>query len=164
MGEEIAGVGVCPVGYRLTLPLWCPEGGTEPQRHLFALPRGRGPSQTPKFLSPGPPSPWLPALLIGNLFMSFWRRTVGSAPGDARGVAPCMKKTLASPFPPGRGAGGIGAGNKAKGRVCRRQGRHAPAGRVVCPFPSAARVLLLSGTTAAKTRNRAHVPIPGNRK
>ena len=24
-------------------------------RHLFALPRGRGPSQTPKFLSPGPP-------------------------------------------------------------------------------------------------------------
>ena len=36
--------------------------GAEPARHLFDLPRGRGPSQTPKFLSPGPPSPWLPAL------------------------------------------------------------------------------------------------------
>ena len=34
-----------------------------PPRHLLSLPRGRGPSQTPKFLSPGPPSPWLPALL-----------------------------------------------------------------------------------------------------
>ena len=42
-----------------------PRGGLRlacPRRHLFALPRGRGPSQTPKFLSPGPPSPWLPAL------------------------------------------------------------------------------------------------------
>ncbi len=38
------------------------EGGLLPLRHLFALPRGRGPSQTPKFLSPGPPSPWLAAL------------------------------------------------------------------------------------------------------
>ena len=42
--------------------------GAEPQRHLFALPRGRGPSQTPPSLatdssiSPGPPSPWLAAL------------------------------------------------------------------------------------------------------
>ena len=33
------------------------------RRHWLSLPRGRGPSQTPKFLSPGPPSPWLPALL-----------------------------------------------------------------------------------------------------
>ena len=40
-------------------------------RHLFALPRGRGPSQTPKFLSPGPPSPWLPALPIEWLFYRF---------------------------------------------------------------------------------------------
>ena len=43
----------------------------------FFLPRGRGPSQTPPSLatdssiSPGPPSPWLPALLIGNLLLSF---------------------------------------------------------------------------------------------
>ena len=39
------------------------------------MPRGRGPSQTPKFLSPGPPSPWLPALLIGNRFLSVLRQT-----------------------------------------------------------------------------------------
>ena len=53
-------------------------GGTAPGtpaldrlRHLFDLPRGRGPSQTPKFLSPGPPSPWLPALLKGKPFCRF---------------------------------------------------------------------------------------------
>ena len=49
--------------------------GPLPVRHLFDLPRGRGPSQTPKFLSPGPPSPWLPALLIGNRFLSVLRQT-----------------------------------------------------------------------------------------
>ena len=70
------GDGGCPLrpGRRwLTLPLWCPqeEGVLEPRRHLFSLPRGRGPSQTPKFLSPGPPSPWLPALLKGKPFCRF---------------------------------------------------------------------------------------------
>ena len=55
--------------------------GAEPQRHWFALPRGRGPSQTPKFLSPGPPSPWLPALPIENRFLSFLRRTASSLRG-----------------------------------------------------------------------------------
>ena len=55
-----------------------PGGGCAPRRHLLSLPRGRGPSQTPKFLSPGPPSPWLAALLIGNRFLSFLRRTAGS--------------------------------------------------------------------------------------
>ena len=45
--------------------------GAEPQRHWLSLPRGRGPSQTPKFLSPGPPSPWLPALLIGKCLCRF---------------------------------------------------------------------------------------------
>ena len=55
-----------------------PGGGACPRRHLLSLPRGRGPSQTPKFLSPGPPSPWLPALLIGNRFLSFLRATAGS--------------------------------------------------------------------------------------
>ena len=42
--------------------------GACPARHLLSLPRGRGPSQTPKFLSPGPPSPWLPALPIERRF------------------------------------------------------------------------------------------------
>ena len=48
-----------------------------PQRHLFAQPRGRGPSQTPPSLatdssiSPGPPSPWLPAPPIEWLFYRF---------------------------------------------------------------------------------------------
>ena len=39
------------------------QAGACPRRHLLSPPRGRGPSQTPKFLSPGPPSPWLAALL-----------------------------------------------------------------------------------------------------
>ena len=58
-----------------------------PRRHLLDLPRGRGSSQTPPSLatdssiSPGPPSPWLPALHIGNHFLPFWRRTTGSSPG-----------------------------------------------------------------------------------
>ena len=80
--------------------------GAEPQRHLFTLPRGRGPSQAPKFLSPGPPSPWLPALLKGKRFLPFLRRTIGSAPGMQGAEAPCIRKLKISPFPPGRGSGG----------------------------------------------------------
>ena len=63
------------------------NGGLAPARHLLSLPRGRGPSQTPPSLatdssiSPGPPSPWLPALLIGNRFLAFLRRTMGSVAG-----------------------------------------------------------------------------------
>ena len=60
--------------YLFALPLWYPAGArgrVEPARHWLSLPRGRGPSQTPKFLSPGPPSPWLPALLIGKPFCRF---------------------------------------------------------------------------------------------
>ena len=45
--------------------------GAEPGRHWLSPPRGRGPSQTPKFLSPGPPSPWLPALPVGMHFRCF---------------------------------------------------------------------------------------------
>ena len=63
---------------------------------------------------PGPPSPWLPALLVGNRFLSVLRRTMGSAPGDARGGAPCIRKLKISPFPPGRGAGGWGQKSKLK--------------------------------------------------
>ena len=62
-----------------------PAGGggeTEPTRHLFSLPRGRGPSQTPPSLAtdssspPVPPSPWLPALPIEGGSVGFapsWR-------------------------------------------------------------------------------------------
>ena len=38
----------------------------------------------------------------------------GFSRGDARGAAPCMKKTLVSPFPPGRGSGGWGQETKLK--------------------------------------------------
>ena len=103
-------------------------------RHLFDLPRGRGPSQTPpsratdSSISPGPPSPWLPALPIERLFYRFCgelaipkahpRRVRGSppapvppgfSPGDARGEAPCIRKLKNLPLPRGgRGAGGWG--------------------------------------------------------
>ena len=118
--------------------------GAEPQRHLFTLPRGRGPSQTPKFLSPGPPSPWLPALPIERRFYRFCTElatpktsppagtclagSVSAASGSVqgcRGLRPRRNKLLVSPFPPGRGAGGMGAGKQTKGRVGRRQRRQA---------------------------------------
>ena len=81
---------------------------------------------TDSSISPGPPSPWLPALLIWSRFLSFLRRTAGAlargarmtktvsaaphpAPGDARGEAPCIRKPKISPFPVGEGgAGGWG--------------------------------------------------------
>ena len=57
----------------------------------------------------------------------------GFSPGDARGAAPCIRKQKISPFPTGEGGRGSilplrgrGAGNQAKGRVSRRQSRHAP--------------------------------------
>ena len=49
-----------------------------------------------------------------------------SSPGDARGEAPCIRKLKVSPFPPGRGGGGMGAVNQAKGRGDRRQRGQAP--------------------------------------
>ena len=84
--------GACLLCRLPTLPLACfpaplpRRGRIDPQpalaerssrRHLLSLPRGRGPSQTPPSLatdssiSPGPPSPWLPALLIGKGFCLF---------------------------------------------------------------------------------------------
>ena len=69
------------------------RNGGLPRRHWLALPRGRGPSQTPKFLSPGPPSPWLPALLIGNRFLSFLRQSRISAAGYLLGrFCKCRKR------------------------------------------------------------------------
>ena len=128
--------GDVPRRHWLSLPLWCPAGwfspcgtgspcrcgvrrGAESQRHWLALPRGRGPSQTPpsratdSSISPGPPSPWLPALLIGNRFLSFLRQPRVQSRG-CKGRSPLHEITLVSPFPPGRGAGGWGRNRKLK--------------------------------------------------
>ena len=97
------------------------------RRHLLSLPRGRGPSQTPKFLSPGPPSPWLPALPIERRFYRFCAELAipkAHPPGaglagrtsaarvqsrECKGRSPLHKITLKSPpSPPGKGGGGIG--------------------------------------------------------
>ena len=122
-----------------TLPLACFTAPIPPpalaecysRRHLLSLPRGRGPSQTPKFLSPGPPSPWLPALLIGKGFCHFcgepraplcarhlldglYKRRTGSARG-CKGRSPLHEITLVSPFPVGEGGrGDRGQGSKLK--------------------------------------------------
>ena len=52
----------------------------------------------------------------------------GFNPGDARGGSPLHKKTKILPLPAGKGAGGMGERNKAKGRTSRRQGRQAAPG------------------------------------
>ena len=43
------------------------------------------------------------------------------SPGDARGEAPCIKITLVSPFPPGRGSGGWGQKRKPKAGLAGKQ-------------------------------------------
>ena len=78
-------------------------------RHLLSLPRGRGPSQTPPSLatdssiSPGPPSPWLPALPVGKPFCRFcgepWVQ-----PWGCKGRSPLHKKTKSLPLPAGKSA------------------------------------------------------------
>ena len=96
-------------------------GGGIPWRHLLDPPRGRGPSQTPPSLatdssiSPGPPSPWLPALFIGHRLLPFSRRTVGSAPG-MQGAKPLAWNNLGLPLPVGKGVGGMGAKKQTKVR------------------------------------------------
>ena len=126
-----------------------PDGGRGPLpvRHLFDLPRGRGPSQTPKFLSPGPPSPWLPALPIEWLFYRFCGEPQVQ-PRGCKGRSPLHKKAKNLPLPGGKGVGGIGGKKEGKGGVGRRQERQATP----------------SGTTAAKStgdQNR-HAPAGDN--
>ena len=125
----------------LSLPLWCSQGA-EPQRHWLSLPRGRGPSQTPPSLatdssiSPGPPSPWLPALFTSaasqlprhpwvpltpaepatpgaSLPPGTWTAGRASAARvqsrGCKGRSPLHKKTLILPLPHrGRGLGDRG--------------------------------------------------------
>ena len=51
----------------------------------------------------------------------------GSALGDARGEAPCIRKQKISPFPPGRGQGGWGQESKLKARLAgNKQGKPPP--------------------------------------
>ena len=90
--------------------------GAEPQRHLFTLPRGRGPSQTPPSLatdssiSPGPPSPWLPALSPVNKQEPLVVQVPSLAQArGCKGRSPLHKKTKNLPLPAGKGAGGMGA-------------------------------------------------------
>ena len=89
--------------------------GAEPQRHWLDLPRGRGPSQTPKFLSPGPPLSLaagtarrepLPVVFAANrgflppgtCLASSVRAANGLMQG-CRGRSPLHKKTLILPLP-----------------------------------------------------------------
>ena len=125
--SPLASPGLDGARHWLDPALAVPCGGAEPQRHLFALPRGRGPSQTPKFLSPGPPSPWLPALPIEKLFYRFCGKLAipkahpsgrvvrlpcsSAARVQARGCkgrSPLHEITLVTPFPGGEGGWGDG--------------------------------------------------------
>ena len=116
------GEGVFPAAPAIpaaVVPVGGGGGRAEPRRHLFALPRGRGPSQTPPSLatdssiSPGPPSPWLPALLIENRFLSVLRRAAGSGAG-MQGAKPLAQNNLKSP--PSRREGGWGSILPLRGR------------------------------------------------
>ena len=50
----------------------------------------------------------------------------GFSPRGCKGRSPLHEITLSLPLPAGKGVGGMGEKKKAKGRVCRRQGRQAP--------------------------------------
>ena len=95
----------------------------EPARHLLSLPRGSGPSQTPKFLSPGPPLSLAAGTAHRESLPIGFAANHGFSPGDARGEAPCMKKPWSPPAPPGKGVGGIGGRkvNQRQGWQARRK-------------------------------------------
>ena len=101
-GAFSCGRGDCPAGACLLHPR------AEPGRHWLSLPRGRGPSQTPKFLSPGPPSPWLPALPPRKQTETFGRAGAARVqPWGCKGRSPLHGITLNLPLPHrGRGWGG----------------------------------------------------------
>ncbi len=133
-------------------------------RHWLDLPRGRGPSQTPPSLatdssiSPGPPSPWLPALFTSAASQPSrhpWvpltpaePATPGASPPQGtclagsvsaanglmqgcRGLRPRQNKLKVSPFPLGRGAGGWGKESKLKAGLTGDKEGKPPAGHPV---------------------------------
>ena len=60
----------------------------------------------------------------------------GFSPRGCKGRSPLHKKTKISPFPPGRGSGGLGQQSKLKARLAGSKQGKPPAGRVVRPhFP-----------------------------
>ena len=105
---------------RLALAERSSPAGAEPQRHLFTQPRGRGPSQTPKFLSPGPPLSLATGTARGEpTSVSFAPSQGATVAGRAsavnglmpgcRGRSPRRNKLL---IPPSRREGGRGDGGK----------------------------------------------------
>ena len=88
------------------------------------LPPQRQGRRAAKKASP-PPGAWFATLL---------RCRPDSAPGDARGGAPCIRKLKISPFPPGRGLGGWGQERKLKaGRAGDKESK--PPGGTCSPCP-----------------------------
>ena len=99
-----------------------PGGGCAPARHWLSLPRGRGPSQTPpsratdSSISPGPPSPWLPALSPVDKQKPLVVQVPPLAQArGCKGRSPLHKKTKNLPLSRrGRGLGGWGQEDKLK--------------------------------------------------
>ena len=157
-GDPLRPLSVLKPGRRwLTLRGRTPGGGAEPGRRWLSLPRGRGPSQTPpsratdSSISPGPPSPWLPALLIERRFYRFCAElaiakahppqgtcmagTVSAAGGSmqgCRGRSPRRNKLKISPFPGGEersASAGRGDILPLRGRGARKQAKDRVGGR-----------------------------------
>ena len=105
-------------------------GGLGGFGRLLSLPRGRGPSQTPKFLSPGPPSPWLPALSPVNKQEPLVVQVPSLAQArGCKGRSPLHKKTKNLPLSRrGRGLGGWGQNQSRGGRRQARQATPADSG------------------------------------
>ena len=135
--------------------------GRSPRRHLFALPRGRGPSQTPPSLatdssiSPGPPLSLAAGTVQRKAFLAILaaNRGLPFAPGSClekfvnaanglmqgcRGRSPRRNKLLISPFPPGRGLGGWGQTNKLKAGATGNQKGKPPSGTTAAGIAGAA--------------------------
>ena len=122
-GGRASNAGASPPPARDTPLLRCrPTGrqGTAPRAAFVRPAPGGGPSQTPpsratdSSISPGPPSPWLPAPLKVKKFC----RSCGEPqvqPRGCKGRSPLHEITLVSPFPAGEGGrGDRGQENKLK--------------------------------------------------